>query len=254
MRNQSGFTLIELLAVMAIIAVLAAIIAPAVSGTKDSSVDAAAFADAQRVRDASAEYFKDQNAAEVRTTHTVTLTASTTNSVAAAAGKLASALTATDYSLVTSAQEKSSRWPEKFITSSATATFASLYEDVFTTSGSGGADGMVRRVIILDKDGKAQDGDAFLEGFTAIDVDALKTADLLHDDPTGSALESESGLNGYKVPNFLWVFEKSSSGAESAPENDSRDVAVYKLLKVQKVEPSAGQAATQVDLTYQRIF
>ncbi|MBI4218774.1 MAG: hypothetical protein HY682_01425, partial [Chloroflexi bacterium] len=185
----------------------------------------------------------------VRTPHTSTTTAQLTD--ASAVGKLPAALVSADFSVTNSTQEVSTRWPEKFITSAATSSFPAIYHEVFTTASSTES-GTVRRVTLLDKTGKAQDGKVFLEGHTAVDISALKTNNLLQDDPSGSTLES-SALNGaYEAPNFLWLFKKSSTGDGVSAEDDSRDVVVYKLLKVDEVEVSG--ASTQVDLTYQRIF
>lgn len=250
-RIQNGFTLLELMAVMAIIAILAAVIAPLIAGTKETSVDSTTLEDAHRVRDAAANFFDQQSEVEVRTSHAVTLTASTTASV----GKLVADLTATDFvAAATSSQQRSSRWPEKFITTASTSTFPAVYEMVFTTSGSGNANGKVRRVILLDKEGESVNGQAFLNGHTAIDIDALKTLNLLRQSPSSVEQDTVALSGTLAVPGFLWLFEKTTAAGGASAAGGSREVVVYKLLAAEHIEPTPGATPTQVDLTYQRIF
>ena len=71
LKSQKGFTLIELLAVMAIVAVLAGIIATAVSGTGETSRDTQTKQDATSIDTAAAEFFGDQDGAEVLVPKTV---------------------------------------------------------------------------------------------------------------------------------------------------------------------------------------
>ena len=108
--QQTGFTLIELLAVMAILAVLASMVAPAVTGTKEASVDAKTLANATQVRTAATDFFKDQTQAEVRLPHSVRTTA------AMPVEDGVRLLVASPGEDVTATQIVSSRWPEKYIT------------------------------------------------------------------------------------------------------------------------------------------
>jgi prepilin-type N-terminal cleavage/methylation domain-containing protein len=252
-KGQRGFTLIELLAVMAILGVLVAVVAPAVTGTKEASVDAQTLQDATQVRSAATDYFKDQEAAEVRAPHTVTTVAK----LPVTGGQLPSADT---FAKVADAQQViSSRWPEKFITHDAPG-FSSVYLEEITTNHSlvpfGGTSGnrgeLVDTVVLLDQEGKTIMGSDFLKGFTAIDVAGLVTDNYLPKEPAGLDLTSDTGLKdsagaAFEVKNFLWLFKKTTS--TTGVTDDSRDVAVFKLVKVDQHE-----TASKVNLTYQRIF
>ena len=243
-RRQRGVTLIELLAVMAILSVLVAIVAPAVTGTKEAGVDAQVLQDAIQVRTSATDHFRSQNKADVRTPHTIDTTAKLTS----VAGELADEATT---AVVTDAEQViGTRWPELFITTAASSTFPARYAEVFTTSASV-TDGVVDRVILLGKDGKTILGKDVLENFTAIDTSLLVTEGFLLSEPAGTQRKSK-GVTGSLFPNFLWLFRKTTSAASSA-NNDSREVVVFKLIKIDRVEIS-GVAATQVDLTYRQVF
>jgi len=63
-----------------------------------------------------------------------------------------------------------------------------------------------------------------------------------------------SPTNGTSIANFLWLFEKKSSVSET---DDDRVVAVFKLIKVEKLEgvvQTTGGTAQKVRLTYERVF
>ena len=224
MKSHRGLTLIELVAVMAIIAILAAIVFPAASGTGESSRDAQTKQDAGTVGNSGTDFFKDQNAAEVLTPKTVTVQASINGDTA----------TSTE-------QVTSSRWPELFITNGSTT---AKYFTEFPTSTT-----TVRAVNILDKDGNAVSRSAFLTGFTAIDLDRLKSEGYLEKVPAGADRLSKDIAH-----DFLWTFEKKTS-AGGAGESDSRSVAVYKLTKVQEDETVDVTTSTKrLVLTYKRIY
>ena len=70
-QNQRGFTLIELLAVMAIVAVLAGIVSVSVGNTGETSKDTQTKQDATALETAAADYFSDQEGAEVLPPKTV---------------------------------------------------------------------------------------------------------------------------------------------------------------------------------------
>ncbi|MBI2919147.1 MAG: type II secretion system protein [Chloroflexi bacterium] len=232
-RGQRGFTLIELVAVMAIMAVLVAVVAPSVTGTRNASIDAQTMQDATQVRSAVTSFYKAQNKAEVRTPHSVTTTAMllVTGGVVLASDTLA---------VVTNqAQGVSSRWPERYITLQHTATtgergvaaapskvkqIGAVYPNAIpTTLGDN-----INSVVLLDKEGRTISGATFLRDYTAVDFDTLVGNKLLGKMPAGSDLES----NG--IPNFLWLLLKTASSATSS--NDSREVVVFKLVKVEKME------------------
>ena len=64
-KSQRGFTLIELLAVMAIVATLAGIVATQVSGSGQTSRDVQTKQDASTVESTVADFFSDQEGAEI---------------------------------------------------------------------------------------------------------------------------------------------------------------------------------------------
>ncbi len=246
-KGQGGFTLIELLAVMAILAVLVAIVAPAVTGSREASIQAQALQDATQVRSAASKFFGEQNEAEVRTPHTVT----TRTLLPAASGTLSDSEGVFPTGVaVTATQSVSSKWPEVFITLGATPsvdvmTIGAKYSDVVHTVNF--VSPKVAEVVLIDKKSKTIAGEVFLERFAAIDLAALTDAGFLQKEPAGAGEASDG------VQNFLWLFEKTSSSDDPENRDDSREVAVYQLVKVEKLETAASDGAN-LKLTYQRIF
>ncbi|MBI2909818.1 MAG: type II secretion system protein [Chloroflexi bacterium] len=257
-RGQRGFTLIELLAVMSILATLVAIVAPAVAGTREASIQAQAQQDATQVRTAANKYFSAQNQSETRTTHKVSTTTklpvngNSTADATICVGTTVNCDVATDASQVVS-----NRWPEKFITigsapgssaESITAATAigAVYSDIFQTS----AGPTVEGVVLLDANSKTLKGKDFLEKFTAVDFDSdtttvkgLVTSGYLAKKPAGVELTSAGKKN------FLWLLTKISSGSAAERKDDSRDVTVFKLVKAEVKEGSSN-----LILTYQQIL
>jgi len=236
--QERGFTLIELLAVMAILAVLAGMVAPTISGTKEASIDAKVLQDATQVRNASTNYFKDRTGSEVRTPHTVTVT------------PLVGGVSVSNVQ-----QLVSDRWPEVFITSAASAptnvvTIGTRYAHIFPTTNT-----IVSEVALLDHDGAVLAGDSLIRGFTAVDLEKLRDGNYLAGIPEGA--RAQSAANG-GLDNFLWLFKKASSVGS---EGDDRRVAVFKLVKIEKLEsltvtdtasPDFGKQ--KVRLTYKQVL
>ncbi|MBI2908427.1 MAG: type II secretion system protein [Chloroflexi bacterium] len=237
-RGQRGFTLIELLAVMAILATLVAIVAPAVAGSREASIQAQAQQDATQVRTAASKYFSSKNESEVRTTHTV----ATTTKLPPGSG--ATADTTVPAPVDDAKQFVSNGWPEKFITlgqnpPADVAAIGARYSDVFQTSLTPAVD----TVILLDATSLTLKGEDFLERFTAVDIDTLVTEGFLAKKPVGVDVMSMG------KPNFLWLLSKMSSGSEAQRKDDSRDVAVFKLVKVDLIE-----GTTNLKLIYQQVL
>ncbi|MBI2906179.1 MAG: prepilin-type N-terminal cleavage/methylation domain-containing protein [Chloroflexi bacterium] len=231
--RQRGFTLIELLAVMAILAVLVAIVAPAVAGSREASLQAQALQDAMQVRTAANKFFGQVQASEVRTSHMVT----TTTLLPANSGQDAGI--ALLEPATQARQMVSSRWPEKFITRSQNppadvSTIGAGYADVVQT----GLSPIVDSIVVLGSDGKTLAGKVLLERYTAVDLDTLATQGFLARKPAAAELRSDN------VPNFLWLFEKTSSSSAAERSDDSRDVVVFKLVKVEKIEGTDNVRAT----------
>lgn len=243
--SQRGFTLIELLAVMAIIAILAAIVAPAVSGTKDAGADAQAVQDAMQVRTGSNEYFTDQDTVEVVSADTaitsLQVKLATTNGQAFDGSN-----TATTTASVT--QKTSSRWPEKFITSSSTST--ALYYTELPVSGSTtiGTVYFVDKVVTdPDDDGTVISANELLGNYTAIDVDTLVSKDYLEAAPQSADAKREldNGTTTVEVHALIWLFKKvNTPGSDDAA---GRDIRVFKLT-------TATKSGSNFILTYERIF
>lgn len=232
-RMQRGFTLIELLAVMAIIAVLAAIVAPAVSGTKNTSTEAQAAQDGLQVRTAATSYFKDQTAVEG-------LTKVATSTLQVGVALSSGTYTGTNATSSTSTlQTISSRWPEKFITSSAgssTSVYYVEFELVSTTS-------TVAIVYVVDKDNNTIAADTLFGRYTAVDIATLISGGYTETRP-GSA-DSTLGLGATTVHQYLWLFKKSTS--PGSPTVDNREVTIFKL---ETTELNAGKYT----IKYKQIF
>jgi len=221
LNNQRGFTLLELLAVMAIVAVLAGIVTTSVSGTSEQSRDAQAIQDSTTVGSAAAEYFSDQEGAEIITPQAFAVLDIFPNPD----------------------QETSSRWPEDFV--------PSIYPDVFPPDTAT----TVTEIAFLDEEGgilitvveetnQAIDFavEDILTGFTAVDFNILVGQNYMSSEP--DSVSQKSGL----YANYLWLFEKADS-AGSTGEKISRNVALFKLIVVQKLSADSDQ----VSLVYQRI-
>lgn len=244
-RAQAGFSLLELVAVMAILAILVAIVMPSATNMQQASVRSQVQGDSQQVRNAAADFFKDQQESEVRTPHSVTVTAADDG----VAGSLSS-----------TQQVVSSKWPEVFITED-TATVPDLtgtrsqnarYSDVFPTSTSD-THGVVVKVAMETENGRLSvDGDGgLLDDYTAIDLETLIDEGYLADRPEAEDRKGDAGVlldrEDLEVPNFLWLFKKEGS---SGGQNDMRQVAVFQLANL---ELAGGGQATGVHLAYEQI-
>ena len=172
LRTERGFTLIELVAVMATLAILVSIVAPAVTDTAQTSVQAQAQADSLQVRNAAYQFYQREEKAEFLTPHTAVLTATINDEEVEATQKI------------------SSRWPELFIAVEIDSTFFSVagYPAVFPTAGSP-SDDVVVAITLLNRLNEPVEGGgvAFLEGHTAVDLDLLVDEGLLTDLPKGLA-------------------------------------------------------------------
>ena len=247
LKGERGFTLIELLAVMAIVATLAGIVSTSVSGTNETSKTAAAKQDASTTVSAAGAYFADQEAAEVLTPSTVTVTALFDGELVAD---------------IPTEQKISTRWPETYITEAFDskqvigAATATPYTNEFPTA-KAAANTITVHVSIL---GKADSDDVripitrkeLLEGYTAIDFDRL-VGDETEDNPGGysekapsSAISTTEALD-LDFHNFLWLFRKTTSAGGSG-KNDSRVISVFKLERIDTT------SSTTVDLTFVQIY
>jgi prepilin-type N-terminal cleavage/methylation domain-containing protein len=255
--SQRGFTLIELLAVMAVIGVLAGIVTTSVSGTGETSTVAQARSDASTVESSAGTYFTDQAATEVLTPKTVDVTAEIATGHPLIDSPVAFDTGAEELFVI---QQKSSRWPEVYITenldsdATALACVASAYCHEFPTTGLR-TDAVVLSVIVADSDGAAITRATLLSGYTAVDFTTLTAAGYAASTPDTATQTADVNVNTDKditVHNFLWLFKKSTSAGGSG-EDDSRSVAVFKLANVQVTEGTL-VADDTVTLFYAQIF
>ena len=240
--GRGGFTLVELLAVMAIIGVLAAIVVPAVSGFGETSREAQGQQDATSIDTATVSYFQDQPAGEVLTREEVSLTTEVSGS----------AVTSTTQTI-------SSRWPEKFITAEDGNTATAIYVNEFTTEGTEPFSSTVTNVIVKDEGGATINGETLLTQYTAVDFDTLAEESYVQKKPN-----SADSLAFDRFHNFLWLMRKQTS-PESGTSNDSRKLAVFRLVSVVITDgesgtepggtlPPSSPTGDLVELTYEQIF
>ena len=176
-QNQRGFTLIELLAVMAIVAVLAGIVSVSVGNTGETSKDTQTKQDATALETAAADYFSDQEGAEVLPPKTVDVL-----------GTL---------SIV---QGTNSRWPEQYITDA--------YPQAFPDEGIG--DPTVNSMFLLTSSDSLSSVSTrdLLGNYNAIDFSLLIGGDYLAVEPDGA-----TQLTAERYSNYLWLFKKTTAAA-----------------------------------------
>ena len=242
LKRERGFTLIELLAVMAIVAVLAGIVTTSVSGSGETSRDAAARQDAHSVHTSAGDFFSDQTGAQLRTPSTVEVVITING----------------EPHTTTTKQVISSRWPETFITEELaqaedpiTTPYAVEFPTRLITSSS-----VIRDVIISDRDGFAISHTDLLTRYTAIDFvklvgdpnDLVNTPGGYTVKPPDTFDQTQTAL-GETFRNYLWLFRKSTSAGGSGPD-DSRVVALFKLVSIDIVDDSG---TDKVDLRFVQI-
>ena len=208
---------------MAIIGILASIVVPAVSGTGESGRDAQTQQDASSTDTAALDFFQEATAGETLTQDEVSLTTAVNGTTSSA----------------TSTQAASSRWPEKFITTDG-ATSTAVYFNEFPTG-----DSQVVDVIITDIDGDDITESGLLEGYSAVDFDALVTGGFMKRTPV-----SVESLSNEVFHNFLWMLKRGTSSSSST-DNDTRELVVFKLISVTVVDASGPD---EITLTYGQIF
>ena len=191
-RGEKGFTLVELMVVMAIMAVLSAIVLPAVTGTKQLSLDSQVKQDAYAVETGVSKVNADANVSESLTTDNTSVFGTV------------------------SSQSTSSQWPENPITT----TYATEFPTV-TTAISGVTLKNTAGTVIY-----SSNTTGFVADYTAIDIDGLIADGYLQEEPVGVD-STFSTAKAYH--NYLWLLKKANVEGTS---DAGRVVEVFKLVTI----------------------
>jgi len=218
-KGEKGFTLVELMVVMAIMAVLSAIVVPAVTGTKQISLDTQVSQDAAVVESAVNKYNANANLAEQLTTDNTTDVLGETDAT----------------------QIISNKWPEQAITT--------YYDDEFPAT-TGNSTDTVAAVYIVNNDGlttlystAAGDLSDFVADYTALNITTLLNEGYLPEEPDGLDLEFSTSK---PYNNYLWLLKKGYVEGEAAGSTGGRAVEVFSLTTI--------NTATADTLVYVQVY